>query len=54
MAQITKSFEKERDTKNKVFYKETGKKNAGTIYLMKDDVKKLGDPESLTVTMKAK
>lgn len=55
MANIVLEFEKERDTKNTVRYQEVGDVHSvGTLYIQKHAVKELGNPEKITVEIKAK
>jgi hypothetical protein len=53
----TVSFEKEKETKGTVRYaeqvEEDSPKVVGTLYLQKPAAEALGNPESLTVTIKA-
>lgn len=53
-AEITLTFTKERTTKNTTRYAEDGDEPVvGTLYVKQTQVDKLGDPESLSVTITA-
>lgn len=47
-------FTKAKDTKNKVRYEEEGDDQVvGTLYITKEDVRDLGNPEKVEVTINA-
>jgi hypothetical protein len=44
---------RERDTKNKVLFRDKGQKDLDTAYPSQDAVKKLGNPDKIRVTIEA-
>jgi hypothetical protein len=55
-ATTTVNFTVERETKNKVRFAEDGKPEShhiGTLYVSKATMAKMGNPESISVTIKA-
>lgn len=52
--QVTIKFSKEKETKNKQRYTEDGDNPViGKLYVSKETAAELGDPETLSVTLKA-
>ena len=57
MADITIQLKRERETKNTIRFEETENEEGnppliGTLYVQKWALKRLGDPETLTLTLK--
>lgn len=51
---VSLSFEQEKETKGTIRYSEVGDDpSVGKLYLKKPAAEKLGNPETLTVTIKA-
>jgi hypothetical protein len=53
---LTAEFEKERETKNKVRFAEVTDEDRGvcdTIYISKEALKELGDPDGLKIVISA-